>query len=406
MANSQSDVYGRWSYAWEEREKLLELEFPVAEYRARIDAALALAEAAKLHALLIHGGPSAKSNLRYFSGWESFFGDSFLLMAAGREPVLITNSILHGEPMHSNIQKTWIRDFRPSLGQGTTLSMRDPVDNVGEVLADWGVAGKRIGYVDPRHLTVRTDRSLRARLAGTELADASHIPAKLRRIKSPAEIAIIRALAEAASIAMEAAIAVAVPGNTEHDVAAMLHYHLVKNGGDGSPLGMRVVAGARSAMKNVLPLRGKVIRDGEIVSIDSHGELYGYHSDHARSVVAGTPSDDQLRLLEACVAAWEAGYARIGPGMPISAIVEAMEDASRKHGFGDWDWSCGHGFGLDVVEDPIIVRNNDAVLEAGQTFFLEPMIVPTHMGSACFEDAVLVTPNGVERLTTTRLRTF
>jgi Xaa-Pro dipeptidase len=260
--------------------------------------------------------------------------------------------------------------------------------------------------VDPRKISAHVDSELRQKLPNCQLIDATSILVKLRRIKSPAEIEVIRMLANAASQGMEAALAAAVPGNSEHDVAAEFYYSAFKNGCDLSPLGMRVQSGTRSAMKNVLPKRGKIILDGEIVSIDTSADLCGYWSDHARSTIAGKGSAEQIRLLEACVEAQEAGLAVAGPGVPIPAVVIAMEDVVRKYGFEEWDWSTGHGFGLDLVEDPIIVRDSPALLEAGQTFFIEPMIVPTHMGTSCFEDTVLITENGAERLTSSPMRTW
>jgi Xaa-Pro aminopeptidase len=406
MSKMVSDVYGRWPYTWEEREKVLELEFPMAEYHSRIARAREEMDRIGLDVLLVHGAQGGKSNVRYLSGYESFFGDTFVVLHKVRDPILITNSILHGEPMHSNIQVTWVRDFRPSLGFGTTLNMQSPVDYVKEALAEFGLTGKRIGLVDARKISAATDRELREKLAGYEIVDATSIMVKLRRIKSPAEIEVIRTLAGAASLGMEAALQAAVPGASEHDVAAALYFASFTAGCDLAPFGMHIQSGTRSAMKNVLPKKGKIIQEGEIVAIDSSLEFLGYQSDHARSTIAGTGTPEQVHLLEACLEAWEVGIATAGPGVPISEVVLAMEGVSRRHGFAEWDWSCGHGFGLDLVEDPIIVRDNHARLEVGQTFFIEPMIVPTHMGTACFEDLILITETGAECLTTSRLRTW
>ncbi len=404
MAKVLSDVYGRWPYTWEEREKVLELEFPLAEYQKRIDRMRRHMVEHGFTAMLIYGGKSSKANVRYLSGWESFFGDTFLIVPADRDPILITNSTLHGEPMHSNIQVTWVRDFRPAMGFGTVLKMQSPVDYVVEAFRELNLLGKRVGYADQRSVTAYVDRELREKIHGTEVVDGMPILAALRKIKSPAEIEVIRQLATAVSLGMEEALKAAVPGNTEHDVAAAFYFTAIKNGCDTSPMGMRIQSGVRSSMKNVLPLRGKIIRDGEIVSIDTSADLYGYQSDHARSTVAGKSSADQIRLLEACVEAQEAGLRATGPGKRISDVIVAMEQVSRDYGFAEWDWSCGHGFGLDLVEQPFIVRESEAVFEAGQTFFIEPMIVPTHMGTSCFEDSILVTEQGAERLTTSTMR--
>ncbi|MGH9561253.1 MAG: M24 family metallopeptidase, partial [Terracidiphilus sp.] len=310
-----TDVQARWPYSWEEREKVLELEFTLSEYESRIARIYEEMGRMRLDALFVHGGPASKSNLRYASGWESFFGDSFLLLSKTCEPVLVTNSILHGEPMHSNIQVTWVKDFRPCLAFGTTFNQQSPVDYLVAALAECGALGKRVGYVASRQTSAQSDREIRGKMAGTELVDASAVLTKLRRIKSPAEIEVLRTLAAAVSLGMEAAIKAAVPGNTEHDVAAAMYNVVMQRGMDLSPLGMRIQAGRRSSMKNVLPKKGKVIREGEIVSIDSSVEFYGYQSDHARSVVAGRASAAQIRLLEACADAQEAGLRAAGPGV-------------------------------------------------------------------------------------------
>ncbi len=400
------DLKARWGFDWAERERVLELEFPIAEYETRLAKVRQQLVKHELEALIVYGSPASKANVRYLSGWESFFGESFLLVSLDRAPILITNSIFHGEPMHSNIQATWVRDFRPSMAFGTVLKMRSLADQVGDALRDWGVLGKRIGYIDARKISAAADRELRLALSDTALVEDGSILTEVRAIKSPAEIAVIRTLAQAASLGMADALAAAVPGNTEHDISAAFTYRILKEGCETCGFGSRIQAGKRSAMKNVLPLRGKRIQPGELISIDTAAELYGYQSDHARSLVAGEPTADQVRLLEACVAAQEEGFRATGPGKRIADMMAIMHDVVRDYGFQDWDWCVGHGFGLDLVELPFIVSESDLCFEAGQTFFLEPMIVPTEIGTSCFEDTILVTEDGAERLTTTPLRTW
>lgn len=406
MNSREPDLVSRWPYDWAEREKIVEMEFGPEEYERRMASVRRRMADGGLDALILHASPANKADVRYLSGWESFFGETFLLLSTTRDPILITNSIFHGEPMHSNIQACWIRDFRPAPAFGTVLKMRSLADMVADALSDWGMIGKTVGYADVSKIPATTDRALRAALRGTRLIEDKTILSQVRSIKSEAEIEIIRTLAVAASKGMADALATALPGNSEHDIAAAFTYRVMKEGCEVSGFGSRIQAGRRSAMKNVLPLRGSVIRDGDIVSIDTAAELFGYHSDHARSVVAGTATREQLRLLEACVEAQEAGFRSTGPGKSIADMMAAMRNVVRDYGFSEWDWCVGHGFGLDLVELPFIVSESDQCFEAGQTFFLEPMIVPTDMGTSCFEDTILVTESGAERLTTTPLRTW
>ncbi len=406
MSTFETDVEGRWPYTWDEREKVLELEFPVIEYRTRLEKLYGLMEAGGIDTAIVYGGPNSDANLRYLTGWSSAFGDSFAIISTKHEPVVISNSIFHGEPMHSNIQTCWVRDFRPIKAFGTVLKQRSIVDYVVDVLKSINRDVGKLGYVGGRRIPAMFDIELRSKLPKTDLLEASHLLMSLRRIKSSLEIAVIRRLAVATTAGMEAALAIAQPGYTECDLSAVAQKEMAAHGCELNPLGPKCISGVRSAMKNVFALPGKVIQDGDLVSIDLHGQMCGYISDHARSTVAGKASPEQIRLLEACAEAEEAGIRATGPGVKADEIINAMSAVVAKWGFSEWDWSTGHGFGLTLVEDPLIVANNPKPLEVGQTFFIEPMIVPTHMGCSCFEDPILVTENGCERLTTSRVRTW
>lgn len=402
----ETDVEGRWPFDWESRKNVLELDFPEPEYETRIDKVLAAMQAARLNTLVVYGGPHNDANVRYLTGWQSAFGDSFAVLSTRRSPIVVSNSIFHGEPMHSNLQTCWVRDFRPLMAYGTVLHQRSIVAQVVAAVRETGADETRIGFAGGRRIPAPLDRELRERLPRSELADATGILAQARRIKSAREIEVIRELAAATTAGMEAALEAAVPGGTESALSALAQQAMAARGCELSPFGPKCQAGVRSAMKNVFPLPGKIIQDGDLVSIDIQGQMKGYISDHARSTVAGKATPQQVRLLEACAEAEDAGIRATGPGVLVKEILEAMSSTVRRWGFEDWDWSCGHGFGLELVEEPFIVPDNPVPLEVGQTFFIEPMIVPTHMGCSCFEDMILVTENGAERLTSSRVRTW
>ncbi|KJC54079.1 hypothetical protein UP10_41160 [Bradyrhizobium sp. LTSPM299] len=401
-----TDVEGRWPYSWEERAKVLELEFPIEEYRRRLQKLYVSMEEKGVDVAVVYGGPNNDANVRYLTGWSSAFGDTFVIVFNKREPVVISNSIFHGEPMHSNAQTCWVKDFRPLKAFGTVLRQRSIVEYVVDALREENRTTGKIGYAGGRRFPAVFDRELYAKLPQAEFIEVSDLLYSLRRIKSPLEIGVIRRLAAATSAGMEAALEAAKPGNSESGLSAAAHQAMIAHGCEVIPFGPKCQAGVRSAMKNVFPLPGKIIQAGEIVSIDISGQMNGYISDHHRSTIAGQGTAEQIRLLEACAEAEEAGIRATGPGVKVDQILEAMSSVVKKWGYEEWDWSCGHGFGLDLVEDPLIIPKNPRPLEAGQTFFIEPMIVPTHMGCSCFEDPILVTENGAERLTTTRVRTW
>lgn len=396
------DVPARVPYAYSDREPWLELDFPVVEFERRVSALQAELERHELDALLVYGDQFLTSNVRYLSGFVGLLGQSWVLVGRTGTPMLVTNAVLHGEPMHSNIQTTWLRDVRPlphPTSTGTRLTL---VDFTLEALSELSNGG-RVGLSDP-NIPAPVFLDLQAKL-GERLTPAAHILRALRRIKSEAEISKIRELASIASATMGAAIAATEPGVTENEIAAAAHEAAHRAGAEAVSA-FFAIAGQRSFMKNIPPRPGKQVRPDELVEFDMNLHLAGYIADHARNTVAGDASGDVKAILDLSLEAHQAGLEATRPGATVNEVMKAMTDVVTAGGWGEWDWSTGHGFGLDIAEDPMFIPQNDAPLEPGMCFYLEPMIVPSEIGTACPEDMILVTETGCEQLTTTPLRNW
>lgn len=396
------DVPARVPYLFADREPWLELDFPVAEFQRRVAALQAALERRELDALLVYGDQFLKSNVRYLSGFVGLLGQSWLIVGRSGEPILVTNAVLHGEPMHSNIQTTWLRDVRPlphPTSTGTRLTL---VNFALEALAEVSSGGP-IGLSE-LNLPAPVFLDLQAKL-GERMTPADRVLREQRRIKSEAEIAKIRELASIATVTMEAAIAATAPGVTENEIAAAAQEAAFRAGAEAMTA-FFAVAGRRSFMKNVPSRPGKKVGPDELVEFDMNLHLAGYVADHARNTVAGRASGEVKEILELSLEAHRAGLEATKPGATVSDVMRAMTDAVAAGGWAAWDWSTGHGFGLDLAEDPMFVPQNDAPLEPGMCFYLEPMIVPSQIGTACPEDMILVTETGCEQLTTTPLRNW
>jgi len=401
-----SEVNARVPYGWDDRQPLLELTFTIEEYRARLGRIQAKLVEAGLDGLVLYGGAGSEADVRYVTGFPSWWGDSFAMVPAQGDPTLITSGIFHGEPMHSNVQTTWVEDLRPLLNPQTTGSSVSMGGLALDVVKEWGAERGALGLADLRHIPQRVDSELRGVLADVRFTDATDVLVQLRGIKSPAEIEVLRRLGEIASIGMEAGLAAAQPGAREADVAAAVHEAAMGAGAERIPLGCFAIGGRRSFMKNVWGRHDKRIEPDELVSIDFGVNYGGYYSDMARVAVAGTPSSELLDLMETCLEAQDAGLAATAPGVPMTSVLEAMSAVIERRGWSEWDWTTAHGGGLELVEEPMFFWGNTRPLEAGMYFYIEPMIVPTHVGTICIEDLVLVTDDGCERLTSTRRRTW
>jgi len=122
----------------------------------------------------------------------------------------------------------------------------------------------------------------------------------------------------------------------------------------------------------------RVIRNGDIVSID-FGLVYGgFVGDTATTVAAGEIDPEWQRLLDATKASLDAAISKAVEGNRLSDISNAVQVVAEGAGFSVVRDFVGHGIGREMHEDPQIPNYGPSgrgpVLKAGMTFAIEPMI--------------------------------
>ncbi|MDM7926653.1 MAG: type I methionyl aminopeptidase [bacterium] len=164
----------------------------------------------------------------------------------------------------------------------------------------------------------------------------------------------------------------------------------------------------------------RVIREGEIVSLDIGVNLEGFFSDAAKSYAIGEVSPEKKRLIEATRAALTDGIRECRPANRLSDISHAIQRSAERAGFSVVRELVGHGIGRAMHEEPQVpnfgAAHRGPRLQAGMVFAIEPMInigsekvriledgwtVVTEDGapSAHFEHTVLITQDRPEILT-------
>lgn len=169
-----------------------------------------------------------------------------------------------------------------------------------------------------------------------------------------------------------------------------------------------------------IPSGARVLREGDIVSIDVGAVIDGYFGDAACTYAVGQVSPRRRKLLDVTYRALHIGIDQVRPGRTIGDIGHAIEEWTLGEGCGLVRDYAGHGIGKKLHEPPQVPNHGKAgagmTLKAGLAFCIEPMVmngreavkslddgwtVVTVDGSdaAHFEHAVLVTEDGVEILT-------
>lgn len=332
------------------------------EFEHRVRAVQARMRDQQLAALVLIAG----SNLAYFTGLH------------GHASERLTAAVI---PLEGPI--FWITPefeapkLRLSVGpECEILTWVEEEDPFAILAARLGPSGSQIAMDDtaPYWMVDRLGRALGMR----GCVPARELTSYLRQRKSHGEIQLIKNAMELTLEVHRAAARILQPGITAREVTDFIDE------------AHRVIAGARSVFcivsfgeATAYPHGGpdhQVLSAGDMVLIDTGTQLHGYNSDITRSYVFGEASAKQRRVWSLEKQAQYAAFEAARLGRPCEAVDAAARDFLTAQGFGP-DYSVpglphrtGHGLGLDLHEEPYLVRGDKTLLAPGMCFSNEPMI--------------------------------
>jgi Xaa-Pro aminopeptidase len=236
---------------------------------------------------------------------------------------------------------------------------------------------------------------------GSELQPIGRVIEEQRMIKSPSEIAAIRASVLTNSKAYAKTIRRVKAGMKEQDIAAELDYQMRNLGAEKAAFETIVAAGVRSALPHAHPTASR-LGENELLLIDMGASQDGYASDMTRVVHTGAPPKRIAKLYQAVLEAQLAAIQSIKPGMTTGEVDAAARNVLKRHELDHvFVHSTGHGLGLEIHEPPRIARKDKTKLQAGMAITIEPGAYIDGLGGIRIEDTVLVTEQGFEVLTPT-----
>jgi len=386
------------------------IEIAASEFAARRANALERARAEGLDGLVIcgRGGGALDryADLMYLTNHYSPFpfipdlegnwtgrAHSFLLLPCAGEPVLIIDVPYFDEIAFPREQIT-----------KTDLV----IESVCDALCSTGLARGRIGLVGEDIVPISMYRQFQAAAPEAQWIAADHILAAARAVKSPAEIARLRAASRLGSRMIEAMMAAAVPGATHGDVVAAGLQVLVPAGGILYNSFMASGAGGAQAtlVRSSFPTWASrtPLANGQWLRLGISGVLDGYYFDVSRSRSIGPPSNEQIGAFEAAIAAVEAGIGALHVGATAGEVASAGLSRQESLGYplkGVFS-GLGHGIGLGW-DSPWLVPQETMRLVPGMVLNFERTLTRDgYLGD--FEETVLLTQDGVERLTDAQIR--
>ena len=148
-----------------------------------------------------------------------------------------------------------------------------------------------------------------------------------------------------------------------------------------------------------IPSKHRIIKDGDVVSIDTVALKDGFNGDAARTFIVGKASKEAQRLVDVTKQAFFEGIKFAKPGYRIGDISHAIGEYVRSQGFSVLREFQGHGIGREMHEDPGIPNYGKAgrgmKIEPGMTLAIEPMVIQGKPNILELEDGwTIITEDG------------
>lgn len=359
-----------------------------------------LMEDAGLDALLV----TSKHNVQYLlGGYKFIFFSAMDAIGHGRYlPVIVyikgardktayvANTMEKGE--HENAP-FWVPHFYP-MAWGSVDSMQQAITHLEKIRFTKG----RIG-VEPPFLPSDSQDLLRDALPNSAFLDATSVLENLRAVKSPTELALLREASAKITAAMQATISASSAGSTKHEIIERLRQEETKRGLEFDYCLLTLGASHNRAGSD------QAWAEGEVLSIDSGGNLHGYIGDICRMGVLGEPDSELVDLLGEIEEIQQAAFSQVKAGVPGAAVIAAGQASLAEQPNRQYTDFFGHGMGLVSHEAPFLLTNHpvtyegrdaDTPLKAGMVLSIETHMQHPKRGFIKLEDTLTVTDTGYE----------
>ncbi|GGF76816.1 M24 family metallopeptidase [Alteromonas lipolytica] len=356
------------------------------EFLARIDKAQRYMREHQIAAIYLNAG----TNLSYFTGMDWYASERLvgaILPASGE--------IIYVAPAFEIDSLT----ERQVIG-GKIIGWQEhesPYALVAQLVKQAGVKGGDLFGVDESTAFFIVDGFHKA-MAHLEIINAGPVTAHCRMHKSASELALIQRAMDMTLAVHKATASILHEGITTTEVEQFIHAAHQKVGASGSYFCIVLFGKATSFPHGVKD--PQVLKQGDLVLIDTGCKLHGYLSDITRTYAFGKASDKQARLWQAEKDAQLAAFAAAAIGEPCGNVDAAARASLETAGLGPeynlpgLPHRTGHGIGMDIHEWPYLVKDNPQTLAAGMCFSNEPMIVVPGEFGIRLEDHFYMTDQG------------
>lgn len=331
---------------------------------------------------------SVSSDLRYLTGYSTWPSERLTLfvLPSDQEPFMVMPAF----------EAPLLRQNTPHFRIITWDETSEPIDVVVNYIGGGQGFGGTIAVNSGLEGRFLVPLMHRLRRASWVMGDK--IVSKLREVKTPDEIQLLRLAQGEATACLARLSQYRFSGRTELELGQELMGICMES--KLRVTNLAIVASGPNGAHPHYHIGDRQMREGDAVVIDFGGVVDGYHADITRTfhVGAPTPGSRFAEAYDLVRRAQEAAFANARSGVAFQTLDQIARAVIREGGYGEYfTHRLGHSIGLDEHEPPYLVEGNSGQVRAGMTFTLEPGIyVEGHFGIR-IEDVVLVTDAGAER---------
>jgi methionyl aminopeptidase len=202
-------------------------------------------------------------------------------------------------------------------------------------------------------------------------------------LKTRKEIELMREAGRISAMALKVAGEAVRPGVSTLEIDTIARKYIESQGAKPNFLGLygfpaTACISINNEVIHGIPSKDRILREGDIVSIDLGAVKDGYHGDNAATFAVGNISDEAQRLIDTTREALYVGLKQAVAGNRIGDISNAVQVYCEERGYGVVQDFVGHGVGKSLHEDPSVPNfgspGRGARLLPGMTIAVEPMI--------------------------------
>jgi Xaa-Pro dipeptidase len=358
----------------------------IEEYKERRSKLSSLLKPNDLDAFLI----SESESIYYFTGatYKAQERPFLIVIWPNRKPTFIVPKL-----EENHMRKAKIGDVRTyweypaQIGNGWADILKDVLQNVSILGVEPGISIENSGKIQDRELK------------------PLNLVEKLRLIKSPAEIEMIRQAAIYSDLGMKIMMDKAYYGISILEMFSLgrkVQMQVIKTK-IFDPLNCEFLTATwpapwSSMPHGIPPIDGK-LKKGPLVAM-SYLRVNGYAAETERTFFLSDPTEEEKKIFNHMCEARQKAFEVIKPGVKCSEVDCTVQNFLKEKGYGDYLLHrTGHGIGQGNHEGPWIAEGSDHILEENMIISIEPGIYIPDIGGFRHSDTVLVTKDGYELLT-------